>query len=268
MQRFVVHTLGLTVKRRSGRPLSKAGVSGANLAKRRQYVAWAFGDSANLDAVGSAAEFADQRAHWRLRSGLDERQLFFIDESGVNMNATERRYGRAPRGVAVHERADKPPRGPNHSVLIAIGVRGIIAHRVLVGRGRGTKRVDFCDFLREQVGPAMRQSATAAGLPLRLPLYLVMDNASIHKGAAVQQALRSSGRRIRNGRTLCVVYQPPYAPSMNPVELVNHQLKQALRSGGALPPQSNALRHAIVAVLSDTHAGDHCAAYYAHCGYC
>jgi hypothetical protein len=112
-------------------------------------------------------------------------------------------------------------------VLIAIGAAGgIVARKVLVGSNekRGTRRDDFCTFLRTQVAPAMLASANAAGVDRRAPLYLMMDNASIHRGAVVSHALRSVSKRLH------VAYQPPYMPTVNPVELVNNHLKTALRS--------------------------------------
>jgi len=111
-------------------------------------------------------------------------------------------------------------------VIIAVGggrAAGVLAHRILVGRGRGTRRDDFCDFLRRDVAPAMLRAADRAGVPQRAPLYLMMDNASIHRGAVVSQALRSVSTRLH------VAYQPPYMPNVNPVELVNNDLKQHLR---------------------------------------
>jgi transposase len=66
----------------------------------------------------------------------------------------------------------------------------------------------------------MLASANAAGVDRRAPLYLMMDNASIHRGAVVSHALRAVSRRLH------VAYQPPYMPTVNPVELVNNHLKQ------------------------------------------
>jgi hypothetical protein len=51
----------------------------------------------------------------------------------------------------------------------------------------------------------------------------MMDNASIHKGVDVSNALKRVSKRLG------VAYQPPYMPTVNPVELVNNQLKAALK---------------------------------------
>lgn len=55
------------------------------------------------------------------------------------------------------------------------------------------------------------------------PLFLVMDNASIHKGPIVQEALAQVSPRLQ------VAYLPPYAPTFNPIELVNAQLKRGIQ---------------------------------------
>ena len=99
----------------------------------------------------------------------------------------------------------------------------MIGRRVLVGQGRGTRRNDFCRFLRGVVGRQMIKAANDCGLPRDAPLFLMMDNASIHKGVEVSRALRSASVRLH------VAYQPPYMPTINPVELVNAQLKKNLQ---------------------------------------
>ena len=139
----------------------------------------------------------------------DVRQLFFIDETGCNRHTLLRAYGYSPRGAPVSRAAgvDSAARGDNHSVIIAIGAggSGVLAHRTLVGRGRGTRRTDFCEFLRSSVAPAMLAAAARASLPRTAPLYLMMDNASIHKGMQVTQALRDGARhhcrRLRRRRS-------------------------------------------------------------------
>ena len=69
----------------------------------------------------------------------------------------------------------------------------------------------------------MVRCAREAGLSSEVPLLLMMDNASIHKGVVVSEALKKCEKRLG------VAYQPPYMPTVNPVELVNNQLKAALR---------------------------------------
>jgi len=210
-----VRQLGYT-RKRVQRLLPTAALTSKNLQWRRTFVETWF-NHCNVRTVGTVAEFDNQR-HWRLRKRRtahgrisSNAQLFFVDETGCNRHTLRRCYGYAPRGTAARKVGDDGTRGYNHSVLIAVSNNAILAHTILHGnvksknkRTRGTKRVDFCRFLRQQVAPAMLASANAANVDKRAPLYLVMDNASIHKGAVVSHALRSVSTRLH------VVYQPPY----------------------------------------------------------
>jgi hypothetical protein len=70
-------------------------------------------------------------------------------------------------------------RGANHSTIIAIGATsGVLAHRIIVSANHTTRRLLLC-VLRRQ----MLRAADRAGLPRDAQLYLMMDNASIHKGS-------------------------------------------------------------------------------------
>jgi hypothetical protein len=211
--------------------LPQQALTEKNRALRRKFVGdWFVG--VDRSKIGTNDEQRDQ-ANWQLRAGhrgvtsID--QLFWIDETGCNRHTLLRRYGYGPVGGGGVRRAGlfDGQKGRNHSVIIAVGrTGGVIARQVLVGDGRnkrGTRRDDFCSFLRKHVGPAMLHSAAQAEVPRDAPLLLMMDNASIHKGVDVSNALKRVSKRLG------VAYQPPYMPTVNPVELVNNQLKAALK---------------------------------------
>jgi transposase len=232
MHRFVRRQLGFS-RQRVQRQLPKQAVTAKNLDWRKSYVDEWF-DGADLNCVGTNAEQHDQQRNWRLRVDNERNvtrvdQLFWIDETGCNRHTLLRTHGYAKRGNGGVRCAGcfDGQKGRNHSVIIAINASaGIVARQVLVGSNerRGTRRDDFCAFLRRHVAPAMLKSAAAAGIDRDAPLYLMMDNASIHRGAVVSHALRKVSRRLH------VAYQPPYMPTVNPVELVNNHLKASLRS--------------------------------------
>lgn len=232
MHRFVRRQLGFS-RQRVQRQLPKQAVTAKNLDWRKTYVGEWF-DGADLNCVGTNAEQHDQQQNWRLRRDNERNvtrvdQLFWIDETGCNRHTLLRTHGYAKRGNGGVRCAGcfDGQKGRNHSVIIAINASGgIVARQVLVGsqEKRGTRRDDFCAFLRRHVAPAMLKSAAAAGIDRDAPLYLMMDNASIHRGAVVSHALRKVSRRLH------VAYQPPYMPTVNPVELVNNHLKASLRS--------------------------------------
>jgi transposase len=50
---------------------------------------------------------------------------------------------------------------------------------------------------------------------------VVMDNLPAHKGARVEQLIKSAGAELR--------YLPPYSPDMNPIEKAFSKLKAYLR---------------------------------------
>ena len=197
------------------------------------------------------------------RPGVSQHQIFFEDETGVNRHTLRRNYGRgARRGQAPVAPTVEEPRGAHHSVLIGMSSTGIIASETQVQRrGVGTKGAEFARFVEYKLGPAMLESARTAGVAPTEPLFLILDNASIHHTKDVQAAAARVSSRI------VLTYLPPYASTMNPVELLNSDLKAAMRrretTGGAT------LRNVISRCLredlrdSSTRFGG----YYRHCGW-
>ena len=253
MCRFRKQALGHT-RQRVQKQLPQQALSEKNVALRRTFVGdWFVG--ADRRTIGTNDEQHDQ-SNWRLRLGhrgvTSVDQLFWIDETGCNRHTLLRRHGYGRRGGGGVRRAGlfDGQKGRNHSVIIAIGrTGGVIARHVLVGDGkRGTRRDDFCSFLRKHVGPAMLRSAARAGVPRDAPLLLMMDNASIHKGVDVSNALKRVSTRLG------VAYQPPYMPTVNPVELVNNQLKAALKKN-AMNSVIEAMEKEIDATLMDPQGG-------------
>ena len=201
-------------------------------------VKWFKQGSYDLSKVGTKEEVEDQK-RWRLRvraeGGMVDSasQLFFVDETGCNRHTLRRTHGYSKKGTTCRAKQGSfgTDKGVNNSVIIALSRSSVLAHEILVGdvkstskRKRGTKRVDFCHFLKTKVAQAMLDSADASGVDPLAPLFLIMDNASNHKGAVVSDALRSVSHRLH------VAYQPPYMPTVHPTELVNHQLKSKLKA--------------------------------------
>jgi transposase len=189
-------------------------------------------------------------------------QVFFEDETGVNGDTLRRMYGRGPRpGAAPVAPIADQPRGKNHSVLVDMSSSGIIAHETLVkDRGPGTRGADCAHFVETLLGPSMLQSARAAGLPPTAPLYLVMDNASIHHTTDVKAAAASVSSRI------VFTYLPPYASTMNPVELFSSDFGAMLRRSEVTRGQtlSNLIGRCI---REDLKSSDRYSGYYRHCGW-
>lgn len=104
-------------------------------------------------------------------------------------------------------------KGKHRSLIIATGHAGILAHDIRVG---STNRLDFASFLKTKWVPSIQNQRERTRMTLD-PLYLVTDNASIHKGRVVEAAV--------NGTNIHIVYQPAYAPTFHATEQVNAQTK-------------------------------------------
>lgn len=156
-------------------------------------------------------------------------RYLFVDETGVNWHSARRNYGRSASGTAVVD-CRSSYRGPNHSVIIMPALfaaddrhaKGIVAHEVLVKRGQGTRRANFIKFLTDKAAPAV-QRYYEEQFGGQGKLVLVLDNASIHQGEAVKQAVRESMPFVE------LLYQPPYMPTVHCTEQVNNELKKILQ---------------------------------------
>ena len=91
---------------------------------------------------------------------------------------------------------------------------------------------------------------------LRPGQVVVMDNSSIHKGAAVREAIEAARCSLR--------FLPPYSPDFAPIELAFAKLKAALRAVGARTHE--ALHAAIATALRQITAAD-ARGFFHHCGY-
>jgi transposase len=169
------------------------------------------------------------------------KHLVFIDETGLNLALT-RLSARSRRGKrATGSRPHK--RGKNVSLIGAMSLDGMIAQVSLVG---STDGLTFEAFVATKLVPQLWKGAC-----------VVMDNCSIHKGAAVEALLAEAGARL--------IYLPPYSPEFSPIENCWSKLKLILRS---LSPRSYAhLAQAIEEAFAQVSPED-IRAWFTHCCYC
>jgi transposase len=85
---------------------------------------------------------------------------------------------------------------------------------------------------------------------------VVLDNLSVHKAAAVRDAIEAA--------RCSLVFLPPSSPDFSPIELAFAKLKTALRAAGARSHE--ALHAAIARALRRITASD-ARGYFKHCGY-
>ncbi len=117
--------------------------------------------------------------------------LIFIDESGVNL-ALLRLYARALKGKRA--RGKKPQkRGKNISIISALSLQKVLASSNIYGSVDG---VTFEAFIVKQLVPQLWKNAC-----------VVMDNARIHLGEMVKEAIEQTGAKL--------IYLPPYSPEFS-----------------------------------------------------
>lgn len=110
-------------------------------------------------------------------------------------------------------------------------------------------------------GPINGQSFAAYVEQFLLPTLspgdvVIMDNLGSHKGRAVRQLIRSVGARL--------LFLPPYAPDLNPIEQVFAKLKTLLRKANTRSVEAT-WRH--IGSLLNAFSPSECANYLRNSGY-
>lgn len=171
---------------------------------------------------------------------LASRRLRFIDESGVNLAMT-RRSGRAPKGARV---LDAVPQnyGLHVTMVGALSLYGIGAVMTVEG---ATDTEVLLAPVEHVLAPTLQPGE-----------IVVMDNLRAHNVDGAQHATEGRGARL--------LYWPPYAPDLSPLEPCWSKLKTALRSAKARTREAldTAIRHAFTTVTtSDARS------WFSSCGY-
>lgn len=139
----------------------------------------------------------------------DPERLIFIDESGSHISMTRTRAW-APKGVRAFGRVPRN-RGRVTTMIGALSIDGIEAVMTVQG---GTTAPVFLKFIDEHLAPKLRPGDV-----------IVMDNLGAHHAKGVRERIEATGARV--------LYQPPYSPDLNPIELAWSKIKTALRAAGA-----------------------------------
>jgi transposase len=186
------------------------------------------------DVVARRAEFLAAVA------AVPTADLVFLDECGVT-TALTRHYARARRG----ERAmGSVPHGHWKvlTVLGAISISGVVAAMTV---DAATDSDVFRTYVAEGLAPALRPGQV-----------VVLDNLPAHKAPGVREALAAVGCRL--------LYLPPYAPDLNPIEMAWAKVKGWLRSAGLRTVAE--LERGVGAAL-DTITAQDARGFVRHCGY-
>lgn len=164
-----------------------------------------------------------------------------MDETGTHVALT-RRHAWTPSGVRATGRV--PLKG-NRLKLTVAGAIALDGVRCLMAYEGGTTNEAFLRFVNDALVPSLRPGDV-----------VVMDNLGSHKTAAVRAAIEGAGAEL--------IFQPPYHPDLNPIELTWSKLKSVLRKLEArtLSALSDALGTARERITDSDLDG-----WFSHCGY-
>ena len=167
-------------------------------------------------------------------------KVHFIDETGINI-AMARLYARAKGGDRAHGAIPKNW-GDNISLIGSLSLNGTIHAMTLPGSADGDA---FLLYIKDILCPNLQKGD-----------IVVMDNLSVHKSAAVRQAIEGKEAELR--------FLPPYSPDLNPIEQCWSKIKTALRAAAARSLE--ALDTAVTAALASVTAKD-AGGWFQHSGY-
>jgi len=180
----------------------------------------------------TTAEVQAERAEFARRlASLELSRLVFVDESGV-VQGLRARYGYAPLGEPCVEAA--PYRKGRRTSLI--GYVGMSSGAVTAMAGTVT-RAEFERFVVDDLAPSLVPGAVVSAVDQRR-----RDNHTIHKSAAVREAIEACGAVL--------LAQPRYSPDLNAVEMLWSKIKHLVRRARADTAEAldEALRAACAAV--------------------
>lgn len=183
---------------------------------------------------------AKRAAWWATIAGVSARKLVFLDETSASIRLT-RTHARAPRGVRAGGRVPRHHGRPT-TLVAALTPRGLRAPLTQLG---ALNAGSFTAYVRDVLCPRLRPGQV-----------VVMDNLSLHKAAAVREAIEAA--------QCALVFLPPSSPDFTPIELAFAKLKTALRAAGARTHE--ALHAAIATALGQITAAD-ARGVFRHCGY-
>ena len=138
---------------------------------------------------------------WQAVRGILAKNMIFIDESGINLALT-RLFARSSKGERARD--SKPiKRGKNVSVIVAIGIDGLLTQMSILG---AEDSLTFEAFIATKLAPKLWIGA-----------YVFMDNCSIHKGENIEALIAVSG--------VTLIYLPPYSPDFHQLRIVGQRLR-------------------------------------------
>lgn len=179
--------------------------------------------------------------YWAQVTGIDLKDLVFLDEMGVLLGLM-RAHARAAPGERAYD--FKPfYRGSKVSVIGAITVSKVLAVMTLDDSMDGAA---FKVYVSQCLVPQLWKGAV-----------VVMDNLAAHKVKAITPLIEAVGARV--------LYMSPYSPEFNPIEHWWSQLKAFLRQ---FSPTTSKMVDTLIKTAIDLMDPKHLRNWFAHCCYC
>src|SRR5947209_14747109 len=166
--------------------------------------------------------------------------MVFVDETASN-TALARMYGRAPKGKRANGKVPRN-KGKNMTVIASLSPSGMGESLLLEDAANGEM---FTLYLEKILMPSLHPGQ-----------IIIMDNASIHEGEKVRQAIEAKGCHL--------LFLQPYSPDFSPIEEAFSKIKAVLRRVGARTQE--ALQEALIQALLTVTATD-ASGWFQHCGY-
>jgi transposase len=183
----------------------------------------------------------EERQAWREQTkDLDPEQMVFIDETASH-TAMTRMYSRAPKGKRAHGFVPRN-KGKNTTILASLSLSGMGESVILEEAANGEM---FTLYIEQILMPSLQKGT-----------MVIMDNASIHEGSQVREAIESKGCQL--------LFLPPYSPDFSPIEEAFSKIKAFLRKIGARTREE--LQDAIKQAMQEVTCAD-ALGWFRHCGY-
>lgn len=137
---------------------------------------------------------------------LSSEEIVCLDETGFKLNMISH-YAWSPKGTRAKDYAP----GAKCRVITTIGAisrKGFVCSAIGYG---GTSSNSFYAFMKDELFPRLKKGT-----------IIILDNLSAHKDKRVKSLAEKLGIKL--------VFQPPYSPEFNPIELAWNTIKTFIRA--------------------------------------
>ena len=212
-----------------------------------EHICWTIKRAHRYPAARDSDEVVEQRFQFVLSLQTKNIQYLnnciFIDKSGFHTSMI-RGQARSPVGQPAFVKV-RAMRATSITVIAAISPSGIESVEAKIVSG-GTTGAIFLQFLRNLMATLDATNAPS--------FNFVMDNASIHKTAAIKHEMEASRHNL--------VFLPPYSPFLNPIEEFFSKFKGLVKRTRMMDNET--LNQRIVDVSYNDITADNCRAWVQH----